>query len=463
MLKHFLNTFNSKTTYLPMQLPKTLHMEKTLRSLEKVSQAKETKNISQSDINQIIHKWTQNQSLTVRDKRALLFAGMDKFQSESNLRPLWNALREEVKLTKRAGLLKSALVAFYQSYGSEHANALATILQSKINHFPTKLALELQAKSIFGNDAPDTVSKIILQSDFASGELKNIKLSGLLFSSNFMLQVFQSVANEMSRFGYQSEKLKRFKSIFFYENERYQEVFLLNSNENLYAKSLLGYWDSQAPSKDIKEYLKHLFLNNLRDPRAYPQRWKTVDEQYQKIIKRWLTEESFEMLIQVLDAVADLGHWNDRKDFWSYYLKNEYISDSWVIFGTEAYMQAKKLQGEGSLSKSAGFAKFKRGTGSVQSNHSVIIMKIGNLVISEWTHSGRVRLFIDDSLKAPQFYKTEYSANHIRYDGYRISSQYASYGNEVFMDHHFNWQLKIAEFIRKQTGISHECLKKGYY
>jgi hypothetical protein len=115
------------------------------------------------------------------------------------------------------------------------------------------------------------------------------------------------------------------------------------------------------------------------------------------------------------------------------------------------------------LSKSAGFAKFKRGTGSVQSNHSVIIMKIGNLVISEWTHSGRVRLFIDDSLKAPQFYKTEYSANHIRYDGYRISSQYASYGNEVFMDHHFNWQLKIAEFIRKQTGISHECLKKGYY
>lgn len=463
MFKNALSTFNSKTTFLPMQLPKTLHSEKSLKKLEKLSEARESQDITVADINQILKTWLETKTLSLREKKSLLFAAMDKFEEYPNLNPLWNQIVEDLKESDRPSLVKAALVAYYQSYGSNYSKVLQNILKTKLDVFPQKLAIALKDKQIFEDSAPQNIAITIIESGKPIDELKAVKLTGLLFSSKFMSESFKFIANEMHRLGYQPEKLNHFKTVFFSENDKGQEIFALNGHENLYAKALLGYWDSQTPSKELKEYLKHLFLSNLRDPRAYPQRWSSIDEQYQKIIKRWLTEESFEMLIQVLDAVADLGHWNDRKDFWSYYLKNEFISDSWVVFGTEAHMQAKRLQREGLLSKSAGFAKFKRGSGSVQSNHSVIIMKIGEMVISEWTHSGRVRMFINNSIKAPEFYKLEYSANHIRYDGYRLSSQYSSYGNEVFLDHHSNWQIKVAEFIRKHTGISHEILKKGYY
>jgi hypothetical protein len=462
MLKNLLGTFNSKTAFLPMQLPKTLHIEKELRRLERITEAREEKKIAKVDINQILQRWLDKEPLSIRDKKSLLFAGMEKFESYPNLKPLWDEIVDEIKESDKASFLKAALFAFYQSYGSDYAKSIQSILGFKIDAFPPKLSNGLRENHVFDTKGPQVIAEMILESDTALNDLKTIKLSGLLFSSKFMLEVFKYVAVDMSRHGYEDEELKRFKTFFFSLNDRGQETPSLMSQENIYAKGLLGYWDSHTPSKELKEYLKHFFLSNFRDPRAYPQRWQAVDENYQKIIKRWLTEESFEMLIQVLDAVADPGHWNDRKDFWSYYLKNEFISDSWVIFGTEAHMQAQKLQREGLLSKSAGFAKFRRSSGSVQSSHSVIIMKIGEMVISEWTHSGRVRMFINHSVKAPEFYKAEYSANHIRHDGYRLSSQYSSYGNEVFLDHHSNWQIKVAEFIRKHTGISHEILKKGY-
>lgn len=463
MFKNALSIFNSKTTFLPVQLTKILHTEKTLRKLEKLSEVREFKEISTADINQILKTWLETKTLSLREKKSLLFAAMDKFEEYPNLNPLWTHIVEDLKQSDRPSLVKAALIAYYQSYGTEHSKALQSILRTKLDVLPKKLSIAIRNKQVLHDSAPQKIANTILESENPFAELKAIKLTGLLFSSKFMRESFKFVANEMHRFGYQAEKLNHFKTVFFSENDKGQEIFALNGHENLYAKALLGYWDSQIPSKKLKEYLKHLFLSNLRDPRVYPQRWSSVDEEYQKIIKRWLTEESFEMLIQVLDAVADLGHWNDRKDFWSYYLKNELISDSWVIFGTEAHLQAKKLQREGLLSKSAGFAKFRRGSGSVQSNHSVIIMKIGGLIISEWTHSGRVRLYINNSIKAPEFYKAEYSANHIRYDGYRITFQYSGSGNEVFMDHHSNWQLKLAEFIRQNTGISHKVLKKGYY
>lgn len=463
MFKNLLTTFNSKTTFLPVQLPKPLHTEKTLRRLEKISEARESKDISPSDINHILQDWLERKNLSIRDKKSLLFAAMDKFEKYPNLNPLWDQIVEDLKESEKSSFIRAALVAYYQSYGSNHSIILQQILKNKLEAFPQKLSLKIKNKQILEASGPQNICTTILESDTPIEELKQVKLTGLLYSSKFMLESFKFVAKEMERFGYQESKLNRFKTVFFSENDKSQETFALSGYENLYAQALLGCWASNTPSNELKEYLKHLFLLNLRDPRVYPQRWKSIDNSYQKIIKRWLTEESFEMLIQVLDVVADLGHWNDRKDFWSYYLENEYISDSWVIFGREAHLQAKKLQRDGLLSKSAGFAKFKRGSGSVQSNHSVIIMKIGSVVISEWTHSGRVRMFTGGSEKAPEFYKDEYSANHIRYDGYRVTSQYSIAWTEVFMDHHSNWQYKVAELIRQYTGISHEILKKGYY
>ncbi len=443
-----------------MQIPKTLHIEKTLRTLEKLSEARETKDIAAADINQILKKWLDSKNLSMKEKKLLLFAAMDKFEEYPDLNPLWSQIVEDLKQSDRASLIKAALAAYYQSYGSSHSKTLQSILTAKMDVVNTNLSDALENKKIFDDIATHEIATTILESANPIDELKAVKLSGLLFSSRFMRESFKVVANQMSHFGYQRDKLNHFKAVFFSENDQGQEVFTLNGYENLYAKALLGYWDSQAPSKELKEYLKHLFLSNLRDPRAFPQRWSLVDEQYQKIIKRWLTEESFEMLIQVLDAVADLGHWNDRKDFWSYYLENEYISDSWVIFGTEAHIQATKLQREGLLSKSAGFARFQRGQGSVQANHSVILLKIGELVISEWTHSGRVRMFTINSVHAPEFYMSEYSVNSIRFEtGYR----YYNENKAIYINHNSNWQIQVAEFIRKHTGISHEILKRGYY
>jgi hypothetical protein len=70
-------------------------------------------------------------------------------------------------------------------------------------------------------------------------------------------------------------------------------------------------------------------------------------------------------------------------------------------------------------------------------------MKIGDLVISEWTHDGKIRIYHADNEKKQQFYKSTYMPSNLRSDE----------APNFFKSHLGNWQLDIENYIYRATGI----------
>ena len=92
------------------------------------------------------------------------------------------------------------------------------------------------------------------------------------------------------------------------------------------------------------------------------------------------------------------------------------------------------------------YGRFSRGTG-VQNNHASLILRIGHLVITDWSHSGKYRVWDEggDATRPPGFYKPSYTRTQLvtnaGFDGSHIGSE-----NGV-------WQRRLAGYIRDKTGI----------
>ena len=89
----------------------------------------------------------------------------------------------------------------------------------------------------------------------------------------------------------------------------------------------------------------------------------------------------------------------------------------------------------------AGYASLNTGY-NVQQNHSAIIMRIGGLTITEWSHSGKFRAWRSDARRFPKFYKSAYSRSDLVQDA------------EFEIAHYSGWQSRIADLIYYQTGVS---------
>jgi RNase P/RNase MRP subunit POP5 len=74
-------------------------------------------------------------------------------------------------------------------------------------------------------------------------------------------------------------------------------------------------------------------------------------------------------------------------------------------------------------------------------------MRIDNVVIAEWTHNGKVRLWERGNL-SPAFYRQAYTADELRGVGikHRAKKEFA---------HYSRWQEKVDKLIYEHTGIQH--------
>jgi hypothetical protein len=86
------------------------------------------------------------------------------------------------------------------------------------------------------------------------------------------------------------------------------------------------------------------------------------------------------------------------------------------------------------------YAELKKGY-NVQNNHSVIIMRIGSLIITEWSHSGKFRAWRFDARRCPTLYKSAYSRSEL------------VNGAEFEIAHYSGWQRRFADYIYDETGV----------
>lgn len=197
------------------------------------------------------------------------------------------------------------------------------------------------------------------------------------------------------------------------------------------------------PGPAVAEPIKAFLLELLGDPRlTRRQRWSGVDTGARQVMLGWLVTDTLEDFFRLLEYAAQgdvtaSRHWRARKDFWSRYLRAGSIADAWVALGPLARAEAHDMLS----SLETSYASLNTGY-NVQQNHSAIIMRIGGLTITEWSHSGKFRAWRSDAQRCPKLYKSAYSRSDLVQDA------------EFEIAHYSGWQSRIADLIYDQTGVS---------
>ena len=205
-----------------------------------------------------------------------------------------------------------------------------------------------------------------------------------------------------------------------------------------FAESMLLPFQNKQPRPDLKDAITNVLLRVLGDPRV--SRWHQVDEQARQILIRWLIGDTIEEFFRVIDRSAEPA-WAYRRAFWMAYHRRGFISDVWVIFGSEARSQAYRW-GEQLRLPRGSYGILLKGN----SRQSALLIRIGSLTILEWSHAGACRIWTTTD-GAPQLYGRRYEREDLMREGYqeRILHQ----GSE-----RYQWQQRLAHYIFRYTGVS---------
>lgn len=213
------------------------------------------------------------------------------------------------------------------------------------------------------------------------------------------------------------------------------------------ADALLLPFVTNNPPKSIQNKLQHFLLDALGDPRLGSGQWHGVDPSAKAVLLRWLVHTTLKDFFKIVsdasqhDANAD-RMWPYRNAFWTAYLNKGVIENAWVVLGSEVRRTARTRLNQ--IDRGS-YAELMSG-GGAQPSHAVLIMQIGDLVITEWSHTGKYRIWHLDSPNAPPFYRRSYSRRRlIREPELDGSHNHAEGGS---------WQRRLAEEIRDRTGIT---------
>jgi len=277
----------------------------------------------------------------------------------------------------------------------------------------------------------DPVDKILEESGFtgtlaASGYLRSVQgillhiLSGALSGMNkdvpsIAARIFQFVSPDGKNF-------------------RFPETRVSVAND------LLLPFEQSNPSETGRDLVREFLLGVLGHPQINQGRWQGVDRRAQEVMLRWLASVALETFFMLLDRTALDRHWRHRRKLWSAYHHNGYIRDAWLVLGGQAAIAARQLENRQQLA----FAKFVPG-GQVQATHSVLLFRIGDLVVAEWSHSGKCRIWLPGNPSCPRLYQAKYSRRQlVNGSDYEQVHQGAEEGR---------WQQQIHYWISQRTGI----------
>lgn len=205
------------------------------------------------------------------------------------------------------------------------------------------------------------------------------------------------------------------------------------------AIALLSPFLERDPEAAVREMIQSFLLRLIGDPRSQRARWQGIPDHIRNVLLRWLVRISLEDFFRVLDETAVDAHWRYRKAFWSAYLNEEKIADAWVVLGPAAGRKARR-----DLEAQGGAGKLVLGEG-VESTHSVLLMRIGNLTIAEWSHNGKCWIWTEGKGKPPKLYEPEYRRVDLRERG--AWSQVHSRSDTG------HWQDEVARKIDREMGV----------
>jgi hypothetical protein len=169
------------------------------------------------------------------------------------------------------------------------------------------------------------------------------------------------------------------------------------------ARALLRAWldGGPQPVASLQQPVREVLLRWLGDPRLRPQQWAALGDQEAALMRRWLTRASLDLFFKLIDRHALDQHWRYRHSFWLAYLEKGAISDAWLVLGSRTFSEAETVR---DLGKAYGRLK------GATADQSALLLRIGPLVIGEFTHNGSLRAWPADWPDAPRLGCNEYSS-----------------------------------------------------
>lgn len=215
-------------------------------------------------------------------------------------------------------------------------------------------------------------------------------------------------------------------------------------------QTLLSPWKNNPnfQNEEVREKIQNLLLKHFKDPRMpnnLQNGWRLVDDDSIRLFFKWMTKASLEQFFSIIDSMALEHQWKYRRAFWKAYYDKEVLDDAWVAFGPDARYYARRLFGP---NFSAGDLE-----GVNQSNQSVLIVRIKDLVFAEWSHNGRCRAWKSSDRLCPSTYKAKYYGVHLKEKSMKIVPSYQQDGISHQYSENYSWQRKLADFIFDETGI----------
>jgi len=219
-----------------------------------------------------------------------------------------------------------------------------------------------------------------------------------------------------------------------------------------FAEALLLPWRRESPPDRHRAELIGFLLSTYGHPKKSEptdvMRWRGVSDQARDVLARWLTGDTLRTFIHVLERTAD-EIWRYRQKFWMAYHDAGHIDEAWLALGRDALELASR---HSSAPRGTEFARLE---GAVQANQSVLLLKIGSMTFTEWSHVGSLRAFKEDTKESPRLYQSEYLGAKLRA---APSLDFHEDGRSPELRHLHSesgwWQRRARDFIRRRTGIS---------
>ena len=175
------------------------------------------------------------------------------------------------------------------------------------------------------------------------------------------------------------------------------------------AQALLCAWLDAGPEPPAAVQLpvRRCLLQWLGDPRMQLQKWAAVGEAETKLMRRWLARASLDLFFGLIKNHAIDSHWRYREAFWLAYLEKGAITDAWLALGSQTFNEAGAIR---ELGGAEAYGKLKDG----DRGQSALLLRIGPLVISEFTHNGKLRAWPAEWRNAPRLGQDTYRCKDLR-------------------------------------------------
>ncbi|MEK8048124.1 EH signature domain-containing protein [Ideonella margarita] len=221
----------------------------------------------------------------------------------------------------------------------------------------------------------------------------------------------------------------------------------------LLAEALVRPWFQRRPPEALKTRLLSYFMRHYGDPRHIGNvnkghNWQGVSPQVIATLKAWLVGDTLRGFMRILQLTAD-DIWMYRERFWTAYYDKGVIEEAWVALGSQAAWMARREFAKGDWNQ------FGALTAGATSDQSVLFLRIGDIVFTEWSHSGSLRATRAGDPQTPRMYLREYSGHDLRSLN---SMDFHEGGTQLPQLTHANsaggtWQRRARDFIAKHTGV----------